>query len=296
MLSDMPTGDENDNEANTDLFRRGLAKLAKLLEWFRQSRLPRKLGLCLSWLILLIIGSVSGIWASNNWMQLWSKTAASDEFAFATLAIAFFAGVFALLAYQVSTGTPDLELGIMLYMGRPYEHELVYTTDSERRKKLADWFSSPDPSSKDPKFLWDDPNATDHIAYMWIDNKSRYPAKSPAVIMRFGNGDGSSMGLCWNQPESYSLDGPWKDKGQGPAWKGTAFKTSATAVLAAQWDGGSEYPIHGKSSRRLPDLALVSLFSSKMTNKFKAELLAENYRKVVDVTIEFKLQDSEDDP
>jgi len=76
---------------------------------------------------------------------------------------------------------------------------------------------------------------------------------------------------------------------RGPAWTGAAFKTSGTVVLAAQWDGGSEYTIHGKSTRKLPDLALVTLFSEKLTNKFKAELLAENYRKVVNVAIEFKV-------
>jgi hypothetical protein len=55
-----------------------------------------------------------------------------------------------------------------------------------------------------------------------------------------------------------------------------------------QWDGGSEYPIHGKSSRRLPDLDLATLFSEPLKNKFKVELLAENYRKVIKVVIEFK--------
>lgn len=286
----MSTGDQDGSEANRGLFRRGLAKLAGFLgKWFRRSGLLRKLALGFSWLVLAIIGSASGLWAYNDWMQSRPKIAVSDKFAIATLAIAFFAAVFALLAYQVSTGTPDLELGIMLYgQENPYDHMLKYATDSKRRKKLEGWFESTDPSSEDPKFLWEDPEPTKHIAYMWINNKSRYPAKSPAVIMRFGKNDDSSMGLCWNQAESYDLDGPWKDRGQGPAWKGTAFKTSATAVLAAQWDGGSGYPIHGKSSRRLPDLALVTLFSRSLTNEFEAELLAENYRKVIKVTIEFK--------
>ena len=286
----MSTGDQNDNEASRGPFRRRLAKLTGLLgKWFRRSGLLRKLVLYFSWLILAIIGSTSGLGAYNAWMQSRPKIAPADKLAIATLAIAFFAAVFALLAYQVSTGTPDLELGIMLYRHKdPYDYKLIYVTDSKRRKKLEGWFESTDPSSEDPRFLWDDSAATKHIAYMWINNKSRYPAKSPAVIMRFGRNDDSSMGLCWNQAESYDLDGPWKDKGQGPAWKGTAFKTSGTAVLAAQWDGGSEYPIHGKSSRRLPDLALVTLFSRPLTNEFEAELLAENYRNVVKVTIEFK--------
>jgi hypothetical protein len=238
----------------------------------------------------VIIGSASGFWAYNDWMR--PEIAASDKFAIATLAIAFFAAVLALLAYQVSTGTPDLELGIMLYKQEPYKYKLTYTTDSKRRGKLRDWFESASPSNEDPKFLWEDPEATKHIAYMWINNKSRYPAKSPAVIMRFGENDKSSMGLCWIQPESYDLDGPWKDRGQGPAWKGTQFKTSGTAVFAVQWDGGSGYPIHGKSTRRLPDIPLISLFSAEPTNEFKVELLAENYRRVVRVSIAFKVEQS----
>jgi hypothetical protein len=205
------------------------------------------------------------------------------------LAIAFFAAVFALLAYQVSTGTPNLKLRMMLYSQDPKKLKLEYATDGERRGKLKEWFESSGPSSEDPKFLWEDPKKTEHIAYVWIDNTSRYPAKNPAVIVRFGKNDNSRIGLCWTQPGFYNLDWPWKDTSQGPAWawKGTQFKTSATVVFAAQWDG--EYPIHGKSSRRLPDLPLVTLYSEKLTNKFKVELLAENYRKVINVAIVFKL-------
>ena len=215
-----PTGDENDNEADRGPFRRELTKLAGFLgKCFRRSGLLRKLALGFSWLVLAIIGSASGLWAFNDWTQSRSPIAVSDKFAIATLAIAFFAAVFALLAYQVSTGTPNLELGLILYKQKPYEYTLKYSTDSRRRKELEDWFKSEStgPSSEDLKFLWNDPKATEHIAYMWINNKSRYPAKSPAVVMRFGENDNSSMGLCWNQAESYDLDGPWKDRGQGPA-------------------------------------------------------------------------------
>jgi len=293
----MPTGDENGNEADRDLFNCGLTELAGFLgKFFRRSGLPRRLILFFSWLVLVIIGIASGLWAYSDWTQLRPKIGPTDKFAIATLAIAFFAAVFALLAYQVSTGPPDLELGIMLYRQDPRKYDLKYMTDSERRGKLRAWFKSRGPSSEDPKFLWDDPReslwddlkASTHIAYMWIDNKSRYPAKSPAVIIRFGEDDDSSMGLCWTQPECYNLDEPWKDRSQGPTWKGTHFKTSGMVVLAAQWDGGSEYTIHGKSTRRIPDLPLVTLFSERPKSEFKVELLAENYRKAVKVAIEFK--------
>jgi len=98
-----------------------------------------------SWLIVLIIGSVSGIWDYHDWMQSRPETAVTDEFAIATLAIAFFAAVFALLAYQVSTGTPNLKLRIMLYGQDPTKLKLKYATDSERRRKLEEWFKPPGP-------------------------------------------------------------------------------------------------------------------------------------------------------
>jgi hypothetical protein len=281
-------GNENDNKADRDPFRRRLAKLPEFLgERFRSSGLPRKLVLGLSWIILLTIGSVSGIWTYGDLTKSRSAIVASDKFAIATLAIAFFAAVFALLAYQVSTGPPNLELRIMLEGQEDRtELNLRYVTDSKRRGELAAWFGSADPSSEDPESLWNDPKPYMHIAYMWLYNRSGYPARSPAVILRFGN-DHTSMGLCWTQRESYNLDGRFKDITQGPTWKGAEWKTPGTVVLAAQWDGGSEYTIHGKSERRLPDLALVSLFSRELTSMFKAELLAENFRKVVDIEIVF---------
>jgi len=171
----MTTGDENGNEANRRPPRREPAKLAEFLrERFRAPGMLRKIMLGFSWLILGIIGSLSGTWAYNDWLQSRHAIATSDEFAIATLAITFFAAVFALRAYQVSTGTPNLELWIMLHGQNPRKYYLVYARDSERDGKLAGWFKSP---SEDHEFLWKDPDADDHTAYMWVKNKSKYPAK-----------------------------------------------------------------------------------------------------------------------
>jgi hypothetical protein len=209
----MPSEDANSSGPNRGVFRRGLGKLAEFLgEWFRPSALPRKLVLGFSWLILVIIGSVSGTWVYDDWMQSRHRIAVSDKFTIATLAIAFFAAVFALLAYQVSTGTPNLKLGIMFYRQDPYRHKLEYTTDTERWRRLEHWFDSPDPPREDPKYLWDDPERPVHTAYMWIDNRSRYPAKSPAVIMRFGKDDNSSMGLALD----FRILGVVRPPGAGP--------------------------------------------------------------------------------
>ena len=153
----MPAEDENDSKANRSVFHGGLRKLAEFVrEWFRPPGLWRKLVLGISWLILLAIGSISGIWAYSDR----AKIGIGDKFTLATLAIAFFAAVLALLAYLVSTGAPNLQLGIMLYKkepGRndpgPYDYKLEYPTESKRWDKLGNWFKSDTPLDEDLKAL-----------------------------------------------------------------------------------------------------------------------------------------------
>ena len=73
-----------------------------------------------------------------------------DVFSLATLALTFFAGFVALLAYQSSTGSPDLRLGIMFYDDdeeepdeeKPYRYDMYYQTSDERWAKLQAWFES----------------------------------------------------------------------------------------------------------------------------------------------------------
>lgn len=306
----MPAEDENDSEANSSVLIRELGKLKKVLlrelgklkklvrELFRPSRLPRNLGLSVSWLILLGIGFVSFTWAYNDWVRHRHQISVTDKFTIATLAIAFFAAVFALLAYQVSTGPPNLQLGIMFdNQKNPYDHRLEYMTGRERWLRLGCWFGSSAPPSEDPKEYLEDPDWPTHIAYMWVDNRSRYPAKSPSVKVRFGKeSDESPMGLCCMNPLAEDPDEPWRHKEVGPGWIDTSFKTSGIVLTATQWDGGSTFPIHGKSSRRLPNLSLATLYSNEkvtnkliVTKKLQVELLAEGYRKVVEVKITFEI-------
>jgi hypothetical protein len=300
----MPAQDGNDS----------LRKLAEFAgEWLRPSGLARKLILGFSCLVLIVIGSISGMWASNDWAQV----KIGDKLTLATLAIAFFAAVLALLAYQVSTGSPNLQLGIMLLNQDPYKYKLNYPTESTRWEKLKTWFEfgpeSSTPLDEDLKGL-QDPDWPSHTLYIWVKNKSRYPAKSPAVIVRFGDNPHPSMGLCWSPPWMHPEERKprwilqrhgrepnesWRDREEGPIWKDTDLTTSGIVILATQWDGGSTYPIHGKSTRRLPNLSIGNLYSENSTtgnsygenlsNKFKVELLAEGYRKVVNVTIDFKI-------
>jgi len=232
------------------------------------------------------------MWAYNGWAQV----KIGDKLTLATLAIAFFAAVLALLAYQVSTGVPNLQLGIMLLKQDPDKYKLKYPTDSKRWEKLETWFKfkpeSSTPLNEDLKGL-EDPDWPSHTLYIWVHNRSRYPAKSPAVIVRFGENPDPKMGLCWSppwmHPQEREPDRSWRDREEGPIWKDTDLTTSGIVILAMQWDGGSTYPIHGKSTRRLPNLSVGNLYSEDLNNEFEVELIAEGYRKVVNVTIDFEL-------
>jgi hypothetical protein len=87
------------------------------------------------------------------------------------------------------------------------------------------------------------------------------------------------MGLCKS----------WKEKDDLP-WKAIDFTSSGIVALAMRWDG--EYPIHGHSNGRLPNLPLVTLFSAERAGsaKFDIELLADGYRDVVPVTMNFTVE------
>lgn len=114
-----------------------------------------------------------------------------------------------------------------------------------------------------------------------VDNQSKYSANSPSVILRFGIDDNSRMGLCAAQELMEEKDLPWKE---------IEFKTSGLAIIATQWDGGSEYPIHGHSIRRLPNLSFVLLYGDKGQREIDVELLAEGYRTVQKIEIEFTVE------
>ena len=240
--------------------------------------LLRRLALLLGWLALIGVGAGTTAWA----LYIGSRSAyhimVGDVFSIATLVLTLLAGVVALLAYQASTGSPDLRLGIMFYgETEPYSHEMYYYKTSKKRwDELEKWFNADDDYSNAK--LEEDLDGWRKIAYIWIDNKSKYSAHNPVVIVRFGNVDQPTMGLCKS----------WKDE-EDLHWKNTSFTSSGVVVVDTQWDGGSEYPIHGHSTRRLPNLPLVTLFSTEPERpaEFKIELLADGYRKIEPITMNF---------
>ena len=77
-------------------------------------------------------GSSHPVGVPSFWTRSAYQPTVGDVFSLGTLVITFFAVVIALLAYQVSTGSPDLELGIMLYGEEPYCHVLQFKTSDKR--------------------------------------------------------------------------------------------------------------------------------------------------------------------
>ena len=236
--------------------------------------LQRKFALRFGWLVLVGVGAVTTLWAYHIWTRSAYQPTVGDVFSLGTLVITFFAVVIALLAYQVSTGSPDLELGIMLYGEEPYCHVLQFKTSDKRWVELSEWFKAKNDFSVAK--LGVDPVGWTKIAYIWINNNSKYPARNPAVVVRFGDVNEPTLGLCksWRTAD----DLPWKD---------TASTSSGIFVVTTQWD--AENPIHGFSSRRLPNLPLETLFSSQTERPviFHIDLLADGYRKTEKITIQF---------
>ena len=243
--------------------------------------LQRKLALRLGYLVLIGVGAGTTLWSYHIWTRSAYQPTVGDVFSLGTLVITFFAVVIALLAYQVSTGSPDLELGIMLYGGKkPYCHVLHFKTSDKRWAELSEWFKAEHDFSVAK--LGDDRDGWKKIAYIWINNHSKYPARNPAVVVRFGDVDKPTLGLCKSWQTADDL--PWKD---------TSSTSSGIVVVTTQWDG--EHPIHGFSTRRVPNLPLVTLFSSQTERPviFHIDLLADGYRKTEKITIDFTVEPAE---
>jgi hypothetical protein len=240
--------------------------------------LRRKIALLLGWLALIGVGGGTTLWAHHIWTRSAYQPAVGDVFSLATLVITFLAAAVALLAYQVSTGLPDLILSIMFYGEKDAQsYEMHYKTSARRWAELANWFDAENDYST-PKLEKDD-DGWRKIAYVWIYNKSKYPARNPALVVRFGDVNKPTLGLC----ES------WKTRDDLP-WKGTSLTSSGVVVIETQWDG--DYPIHGFSTRRLPDLPLVTLYSNDPGRpaKFHIDLLADGYRKTETITMNFTVE------
>jgi hypothetical protein len=247
-----------------------------------KSGLQRKLVLLLGLVGLIVVGGGTTLWAYHIWTRSSYSPSVGDVFSLATLVITFLAAAVALLAYQVATGLPDLILYIWFNDEEPNSSNINIKISGKRLAELANWF---DAKNDYPiPVLKDDTDGSAKVAYISIYNRSKYAAHNPAVIFRFGDVDKPTLGLCKS----------WKTR-DDLLWKDIALTSSGTFVVETQWDGG--YPIHGLSSRRLPDLPLETLYSTdpeRRPARFHIDLLADGYRKVQPMTIDFTAESAPD--
>jgi hypothetical protein len=182
--------------------------------------------------------------------------AAGDVLVGATLVLAGIAAVVTLLAYAVSTGSPDLQIRVSFNFSDPNNPEFEAHVQESRDVPGA--------------ILFADQKYTGNIQ---IRNKSSYSAKNPAVIAR----------LC----EMVFL----RDR-HDVNWPVIDF-ADTDEITAVQWDGGPSYSIHGNSTRRLPDLQLDRLhtYPSPESPALAIELLADGYRKEILLPVYFIVDD-----
>lgn len=132
--------------------------------------------------------------------------------------------IVALAAYISATGAPLLRFEIKLAYARP--NELVFEAVAEFPGRQSRQRIKP---PEQP------------FGAITVINGSRYSARNPGVRIEF-----NSFGLS-----SMTLNDGW-----------SISSTNDLGVSAIQWDGGANYIIHGKWSRKLPSLDFGSLESS----------------------------------
>lgn len=105
-----------------------------------------------------------------------------------------------------------------------------------------------------------------------IRNDSNYSAKNPAVVVRL-----RGMSFIGSLPE----------------WTELIFITTV-GITAVQWDGGANYSIHGRSTRKLPVLRMDKLYQipGYGAPSLAVELLAEGYRREITIPVDFTVDDS----
>jgi hypothetical protein len=175
--------------------------------------------------------------------------AVGDVLVGATLFFAIIAALLALLAYAVSTGPPDLQLKVRFEFSQANSPTFKADLLTDGRLKAQKFKQT--------------------SATVWLRNNSGYAAKNPAIIIRL-----EAMTFL---PRTKPVD-----------WVIVDF-INTNGVAAVQWDGGSTYSIHGRSTRRLPILDMDELCAIPDwgTPALIIEILADNYRKEVVLPVDF---------
>jgi hypothetical protein len=203
-----------------------------------------------------VAAAILAILAKSSFRDNADRLAAEGAiFSGAAVLLAVIASLVALMAYAVSTGSPDLQLRIAFPFSKLNEPSFKAHIQ-KNGVILADQFKQT-------------------IGRVSLHNTSRYSAVNPAVVVRF-----QGMAFTVNT-----------DREEG-AWEMLEFRTSV-GITAIQWDGGPQYSIHGESTRVLPALHLDRLmqFPGLGEANLVIELLAEGYRKVVTIPVSFILEE-----
>jgi hypothetical protein len=172
-----------------------------------------------------------------------------------TLALAAAAGLVAVQAYAFAAGLPDLRIQITFAGCLPNQPVL-------RAEMAQGWIK-----------VLGDQQPFGRIA---LENLSSYSARNPAVVVTM-----REMKIARNE---YSPVNGWV----------IIEAADTTDVTTLQWDGGSDYSIHGDLKRHLPAIFFGGLacLPSAQEPAFVVDLLAEGYRrKEISIPVDLVVND-----
>jgi len=189
-------------------------------------------------------------------------TWAGDVLVGATLLLAAIAAIVALVAYAVSTGAPDIQLSVQVGRFSPNNPAFEAVPDSGDTGLLM--------ATADTRIL----------GKVLLRNNSGYSARNPGVIVRL-----HGMAFRSGNPTEFAREWASMETGDLLDWPGGWSRY----ITVVQWDGGPTYSIHGHSTRRLPDLDFYALWHRPEDGQpsLTFEILAEGYRKVVTLPVDF---------
>jgi hypothetical protein len=205
--------------------------------------------------VAILIAAILAFKSSSSMADRLAEVA--DIVGIGTALLAVLAGFIALQAYAAATGLPDLKFQV--WFGNSRKNYPVLRAHEGQRGFLE---STGPPSQA--------------RALVTIRNKGRYSARDPLLIIKI------SPIQCMNSSELHL----------GDHWRLISFPDvlSADRELVLEWTGGLGGMIHGRSSRRLPDLQLGPLARdpSWPVTRLNVEVVADGaYRRAVDIPIHF---------
>jgi hypothetical protein len=209
--------------------------------------------------LIVLIGVTVAIFklrSSNETLDT-RLTISGDVLTAGTLLLAMVAGFVALQAFAVTTGLPKLQ--IQVWFDSSDKNRPIF-----QASKLSNgWLQTIAPTSQTQ-------------ARIRIRNHSNYPARDLAITIQL-----NGMAL---KSESFRDTDAW--------W--SVDSTDNKGIREVQWDGRSDYLVHGNSVRRIPDLDLgVILRTAEAKNCFfhVRVLSSPGYERTVKVPVVFATEE-----